>query len=121
MALLDSAMAVRAFRVAGEKLGVLMRYEVGFKGKINAPCVVLCRAWLASLSCQCATLRSAHAWFFKPYLYPFQEQGRVCLVKPDVKRLGMSKKSGKKDGKRRDSIVGCMDRRPHVAWMVNGD
>ena len=46
MTLLDSAMAVRAFRAAGGKPVVTIRYEAEFKRKIRAPCVVLCRAWL---------------------------------------------------------------------------
>ena len=46
MTLLDNAMAVRAFRAAGEKPVVTTRYEAEFKRKIKAPCVIVCRAWL---------------------------------------------------------------------------
>lgn len=46
MTLLDDAMAVCAFRAAGQKPILTTRYEADFKRKIKAPCVILCRAWL---------------------------------------------------------------------------
>ena len=46
IALLGCAMAVRASRAAGDKLGITMRYETYFQRKIQAPRGILCRAWL---------------------------------------------------------------------------
>ena len=46
MTLLDSAMAVHAFRAAGAKPVVTTCYEADFKRKIKAPWVFSCRAWL---------------------------------------------------------------------------
>ena len=46
MTLLDSAMAVRALRGSGATSVVTTQYKAEFKRKVQAPCVVLCRARL---------------------------------------------------------------------------